>query len=139
MNPASEDLKDILVTAGIGTYAATSGWAIYVSKEPKSPDTVVTLYDYSGADPSPKFLRDNPNVQVRVRGAKEAYKAGWTKAQAVKDALLGLPGQTINATKYVGVWMQSDINFINYDDNNRPLFTLNFRITREPASGAYRT
>lgn len=133
------DIKDMLISAGIGTFKATSGWGIYVSEEPTAPDTVVTVYDTGGMDPNPKLLLDHPSVMVRVRGAAGDYSTAWAKALAVKDALLGKAAATVNSTRYVGIWMKGDINYLGRDDNRRPLFSLNFAITREPASGTYRT
>ena len=139
MAAPSVDIKDILVAAGIGTFAGTSGWGIYVSQEPKNPDSVITIYDSGGVAPNPKWLFDEPTVQIRIRGSEMAYVAAYAKAQAIKDALLGLTPQTVSGTYYVGVQMVGDINHIGYDDKSRPLFTTNWRIFREPASGTYRT
>ncbi len=133
------DIKDMLVSAGIGTFKAASGWGIYVSEEPTAPDTVVTVYDTGGQDSEPNILLDYPSVMVRVRGAPGDYAAAWSKAQAVKDALLGKSAATVNSTRYVGIWMKGDINYLGRDESRRPQFTLNFAITREPASGTYRT
>jgi len=138
-NPPSEDIKDILVGAGIGTFAGTSGWGIYISREPETPDTVVTIYDTGGDPPSPKFLLDFPTVQVRIRGARQDYKNAFVKAQSVKDALLGVGQTTVNGTLYVGITQIGDINFIAYDDSERPIFTTNWQIIREPTTGTHRT
>lgn len=139
MSDVCVDLKDVLETASIGTFAATSGWGIYISKEPDTPDTTITLYPYgSPVEPNPKFLIDYLNVQARIRGDVQGYAAAQTKAQAVKDALLGLTAQTVNTSKYIGVWMNTDIFLLRYDDNDRPILVINFRVIREPASGTYR-
>lgn len=133
MNPVSQDMKDTLVDAGVGTFAATSGWAIYISREPSSPDEVVTLYDSGG--PEPDYLMDGtdigrPNMQARIRGAPGGYLDAWAKAKEVVDALSRLSPQTINGTWYAGVWQQTAITALQYDDSNRPILTVNFRIRR---------
>lgn len=136
-NAPSEDIVDILVAEGIGTAAAQSGWGIYRRKEPDiegvSPNTVVTVYDTGGLDPNPKFLLDQPTIMIRVRGNPNEYDLTYTKCEAVKDALLGLVAQSIHGTFYVGIWQQSDIFFIGDDEKDRPVFTLNFLIRRQPA------
>ncbi len=139
MAAPSVDFKDLLSTAGVGTWQATTGWALAVSREPATPDQVVTIYDTGGQDPNAKWLLDNPTVQVRVRGSPNDYPATYAKAIAVKDALLGLTPQTLDSIDYVGVWMVGDVIFIGYDELQRPRFTTNWQITREPASGTYRT
>lgn len=139
MSAPSTDIRDMLITAGVGTAAAVSGWGVYVAEEPASPDTVVTVYDTGGQDSEPNILLDYPSVMVRVRGAPGDYAAAWSKAQAVKDALLGKSAATVNSTRYVGIWIRGDINYLGRDDNRRPQFSLNFATAREPASGTNRT
>jgi hypothetical protein len=138
MKSPAEDIKDLLVSAGIGTFGASSGWSLNVSRTPAAPDTCVTVYDSGGRDPHPAQLLDHPSIMVQVRGAKNGYAAGYAKAQEVKDALIGIADQTVNGTRYTGIWMKGDINPMGYDESNRPLFTLNFAITREPYSGTHR-
>lgn len=134
-NAPSEDLKDLLVSAGAGTFAATSGWGIYLGSEPTEPHQVLTLYDTSGGEPNPKFLLDQPHVQVRVRGNPNDQPGTYTKAREVLDTLLGLPRQSVNGTVYVGIWALNDPFLLEYDDNRRPVYTVNFRMWREPDSG----
>ena len=133
-NAPSIDVKDELVTAGIGIFAASSGWGIYVSKMPSSPDQTITIFDRGGADPNPRFLLDNSSVQIIVRGSVNDYVATYVKSQEIKDHLLGLGDVTLNGTRYVGFWQQGDIIHVGYDDNDRPLFSLNWRIVREPST-----
>jgi len=132
------DIKDILVAAGVGAFASTTGWALAVSREPDEPNQVITVYDVGGTDPDPKFLLDFPSVQVRIRGNPADYVNTYARAQLVKDTLLGLQRQTVNATIYVGIWQTGDIQNLGFDDSNRPILVTNWRIAREPASGANR-
>jgi len=134
------DIKDRLVTDGIGTFAATSGWGIYISREPTTPDTSITIYETgSVTEPSPKFKLDFNTFQIRVRGARNGYAAAEAKTAAIKAALLGLGGVTLNSTKYVGIWMVTDILFLKYDEGERPIFVTNWRVAREPSSSDNRT
>lgn len=134
----SIDVKDLLETAGIGTFAATSGWALAISREPEDPDTTVTVYDVGGLTPDPKWLLDYPSVQVRVRGSPNGYVAGMRKAIDVKDALLGVTPQVINGNNIRGIVAIGDIAFISYDEQRRPIFTQNWRLTVQPVIGTYR-
>lgn len=130
MAAPSVDIKDILVSDGIGTFTDD----IHISKEPASPDNVITIYDTGGQEANPKWSIDRPSVMIRVRNNN--YLNGYSKCKDIKDSLLGLSKQTINSTEYIAIWLQGEINFIEYDDNNRAIFTLNFNINREPpASG----
>ncbi len=131
-------IKDLLVAAGIGTFAATSGWGIYINKEPTDPDTVVTVTTSGGTNPNPKWLIDFPSAQVMIRGAPNGYVAAQAKAQEVKDALLGLPSQDLNGDRWDSITMAGDIAPLGYDETNRPRFSLNFNLIIEPATGTNR-
>jgi hypothetical protein len=136
MSTPAADIIDVLAAAGVGVRDAASGWGLYLPPTPVEPDTAITVYDSGGRDPHPALAVDNPNVMVRVRGV--GYSEAYAKAQAVKDTLLGLPAQIVNGTRYCGVWMRGEINFIGPDDLGRDEFTLNFLITSEPADGGHR-
>ena len=132
-NPTSVDISSLLVSAGIGVLAAKSGWSIHVSQEPEKPDQAITLYDTgSWREPHPALLLDFPSMQVKVRGAPGKYAEAHEKIWSIRELLLGLSPQTINGTYYSGVWVMSDIFHVANDENNRPMLTINFRISREP-------
>lgn len=132
-NPA-EIAKDLLVAAGVGTFGSQSGWGIFVSKEPTSPDTTVTVYNTGGLAPNPKWLLDFPSIQVRVRGAANGFVAARQKAQDAKDALLGIPSQDVGPDRLVAINGISDVADIGYDEKERPLFTVNFSLIIEPGN-----
>jgi len=132
-NPASKDLLDLLDNAGVGTPGASSGWGLFIGEEPAEPDQAITLYDTSGGEPNAKWLLDEPHVQCRIRGARHDYPGAHSKAQEVMDTLLGLPQQTQGGTVYVGIWALNSPFFLESDDNRRAIFTVNFRIVREPS------
>lgn len=129
----AEGAKDLLVSAGVGVFAADTGWGIYISKQPDAPNSVITLFNTSGRPPNPKWLLDYPSLNARVRGDKGDYVGAEVKAREVKDVLLGLDSQDINGDRWVSVTMPGDLAFIGYDENERPLISLNFRLIIEPA------
>ena len=143
MGDVSRDLVTIMTTASIGYFPGDTdpdnGWEIFISQEPTTPDTTITLFNYSAGAPNPKWLLDDLGVQVRVRGAVNGYAAAEVKTQAIKDALLGYPKTTINSSKYIGIWTSVDAIFLGYDDSNRPVFVSSWRVIREPSSGTNRT
>lgn len=138
MNNPTVGIKNLLVAAGAGTYGATSGWGIFLGKLPTAPDTAIAITSSSGSPSNPKYLIDYPSVQVLVRGAKNGYEAAYDKALAVQNALLGLPSQTVNGDLWVQVNQIGSITEMGFDDNNRPLLSVNFALIVEPASGTYR-
>ena len=138
MNAPSIDIKDLLEAGGHGTFGASSGWAISVGVEPDEPDTSITIYDSPGEPANPKFLLDHPRFEVRVRAEPNDYLAGYSKAQDVKDALLGLPPQVLGGTQYDGIWSVVDVFYLGPDKKHRPVFVSSWRVTREPSSGDHR-
>ena len=134
--PMSIDIKDLLVAAGLGTFNSTTGWNICFAREPKTPDQCITIFDSGGGEANPKWLLDYPSIQVRIRGAKGQYLAAWRKAKQVKDALLGLGPQSVNAHRIVSITMFSEITPIGYDENERPILTINLRLIVEPVHSA---
>jgi len=132
MTSPAVEISTFLQTGGIGTLGASSDWGIFTGREPTDPDTAVTVYDTPSAPSNPKFLLDEPSIQTRIRGAINGYLGGYDKAQEIKDLLLGIPKQVIGQATYVGIWQTSDIMFLKFDDNDRPLFTINWRMFREP-------
>ena len=138
MTDVAEGAKDVLVIAGVGTFAATSGWSITVGNLPVSPNTAIAVEQTGGFPSNPKYLLDYPNIQVLVRGAPNGYVEAKAKILAVKDALLGLPTQVVNGDKWVMVKALGDIASLGYDTNNCPIFSMNFTLIVEPATGTNR-
>lgn len=137
----SVDIRTKLAADGAGSTSTTGSttWAMFVGNIPDTDavkDNAIGIFTFGGPSPNPKFSLDEVSVQVRVRGNKFGYNAAYTRAQLVKDTLLGAGSTTLNATKYIGFWMTSDIAFLGYDDNNRPNFVTNWRIIREPQTSS---
>jgi hypothetical protein len=135
----SVDIAAMIATAGLGTFAAASGWSIAVGGLPTAPDSAISVTDSGGDNPHPAMKLDQPSVQVLVRGAQGDYTGGWAKAEAIKWAILGASAQTINSTRYGGFEQKGDTALIHWDESRRPIFTLNFRVTREPTGGNRRS
>ena len=132
MNPPSEDLKDILESSA-AALGLTFGTDLFISKMPDNPDICYCLYDYPGEPPEVNYEYDMPSVQVRIRGKKGGYRNAWLAAKDIRDVLHGIHNEEWNSARYIGIWCQSDILAVGYDDNNRPLLTVNFRIHRATA------
>ena len=104
MSSAAYDVATILQTATLGTI----GTDLFIGKDPGEKTQTVTLYDTGGPSPNPKWARDEKNIQIRIAGAVNDY-AGATKI-------------------YILFTMLSDITHIGYDQNSRPLLTINLRV-----------
>lgn len=129
MNAPSVDIKDILESSqhAVGTF----GTDIFVGMMPKAPDACICIYDTgSWRQPETGFSCQYPTIMVKIRGPRGNYTTGYAKAKEVFDALHATYNETWNSTLYVFIIAIQDPFFIGYDENNRPLFSVNFRIER---------
>jgi len=131
MNPPSEDIKDIL--EGTSALALTFKTDLFISEMPTSPDDCVCIYDTGGDPPEADYTYERPTIQVRIRGARGRYRDAHNFAQAIRDTLNGEHNYMINQTRYLAIWTVGDVLFVGYDDNHRPLLTINFRLHRTNA------
>jgi hypothetical protein len=138
MTAPTVDMKDLLVSQGIGAFAASTGWGIYIGNEPDSPDTTITLFDTPGEPANPKFRLDYPRWQLRTRGAPNGYPAAFDKATAARNVLLGHAATVINTSRYDGIFLVTDTFLLKIDEKQRPIFVSNWRAFKEPASGGNR-
>lgn len=114
----------------------STGWIGKVGKLVADPDKVAVFYDTGGQNPNPKWLVDFVTVQCIVRADANDYSVGWNKIRQIRDYWLGFESADIGGERWVSVTCMGDIGFINYDDRDRPTFSVNFRIIIEPATNA---
>lgn len=129
----SASIKEMIIDGLLGSSDPSTAWGVYISSEPQeTPNQCITVYDTGGRDPDPKWRLDYPNVQVRVRGAKEQYAATWERARKIRDLILGAPAQEIQSWRWESFLVVGDVNFLMYDQSRRPIFTINVRLIGEP-------
>lgn len=129
MKSAAHELALKLDAEYIGVFGGSSGWVISVGTEPDSPGTAITLYDTGGLDPDTDemdLLR--PFVQVRVRSS--SYSDAYAKQREIQAALIAIQSEVIEDHVYSFVVVESDILSLGRDDNDRSLFTCNYRVMR---------
>lgn len=132
-NPC-EDLLELLLdsSAGdIGDFAATTGWGIYLGEMPDKPDSCILLRDgIADWPPAPNYDYEYPSVQIRVRNKKGGFSTAYSKIKAIKDVLHGRYNETINDSRYIQILVKSDIEFIGFDENQRPIYVMNLSCQR---------
>lgn len=130
MNSPAQDIKD-MIDASDAALGLTFAVNLFVSEMPESPNECVCVYDTGGFDPASTDERyEYPTVEIMVRGERMEYTDGWSLAQDIKDVLHKLHNETWDSTRYIGIWCVGDVNHIGYDENQRPKFSINFRIHR---------
>lgn len=129
MNITSEDIKDILI--GESSLGLTFGTNLFIGKEPAGKDNCATIIDSYGLPPQLTFDRtekyEYPSIQILVRN--NDYVAGLTLCYNIKDVLHGY-SNTINGTFYSVVRCSGDAAFLQWDENDRAVFSINFLIQR---------
>ncbi len=139
MTAPSEGIKDLLVTAHVGTFniPPSGSWPVYISKlpdEPTAPNSCIALFDTGGLAPNPKWLLDYPDVVIMVRA--QAYSDARQKIKDCRDALLGLTSQTINGDRWDSVTAIGNFVFTGRDVKDRCVFTQTLRLIVEPAASS---
>lgn len=125
MNPPSFDIAQKLIEENVVAMGN-----VFVGSDPiNHTPAYVTLTDFGGSPTNPKWLRDNPNVQVRVRGERNNYADAYELIKNVKNNLLGKKPFSVDEVIYARFVLISDILFLGYDPNNRPQFSINFQLT----------
>lgn len=133
-------IKDILVAANVGSFnglpAPLVAWPIMVGTLPLDAAQGICVTLTGGRPPDPKWTLDYPSAQVLIRGNNRDYVGASAKARAVKDALLGKPAADLNGDHWDHINMTGDINFLGYDQSERPLFSINLALIIEPQVGS---
>lgn len=129
----TEQIARLLDELGLGSYGAdgTGGLegSIYHNALPADPDRAMAVARYPGAESDSFNPWDEINVQVRCRGPAGEDTAE-ADAQAVYDHLHGLGMRLLPG----GTWLQLAVGnqagpiFVGRDANERPEWTVNFRM-----------
>lgn len=112
----------------------TSAWGMNISKLLATPDQTLGLFDTGGTNPNPAIRLDFKTFQVQVRGGPNDNAIAYQKAQDVKDRLLGIDSQDVLGDRMISLTMIGDITFAGRDENDRPIYSLNFRMIIEPVA-----
>lgn len=123
-------IAQILEDDGVGVFAST----LFVSKEPDSPDNVVTVYGSGGIPDDCLDLnqRDSEihNFQVRVRD--NSYPSMQSKMEEVRDSIEKALKTLADSggTNHFRIWMTSLPTDLPRDSHNRSILTANFSCMR---------
>lgn len=127
-SPAKDIAKYLSGQTGLGTYAGTANWGIFVAVEPDEPVNCVTLYDLGGQGDQTDDL-DMAQVDIQVRVRCNTYSDGYDKHEIIRD-LLQVSPLTCEDSTFVGVVMTADPAGIGRDDKNKHVLTATYRAIR---------
>ena len=129
MNAPSADVIEILTssTKGLDLVLGTNLFQTFM---PESPDMCVAVIDSGGYDSQSNYIYERPTIQVLVRGTVWGHPTAYTHIKQIQNILHDLHGEVWGGSKYIGIWAQGDVLQLGYDESNRPILSLNFRIHR---------
>lgn len=117
----------VATTGGTGASAATMR-LVYREFQP-TPEWQLVLTPSGGFQGEGRPELDRPTFQVRVRGAESASTTLEVKTAAVVTALHQFAG-TLSGRYYVDIARQGDTLYLGRDENQRPIYALNFLALR---------
>lgn len=131
MNAASVDVAAMLVAEGALDLTIASN--LFVGREPDDPDNCVTIFDTPGAPPTLVLGSDGneyyrPTIQVKVRN--NDYRIGYNLAHDIMAVLHAKGQETWNGTLYSVIVAMADPALLDWDENGRVSFVVNFELQR---------
>ena len=113
------------------------GTNLFVGFQPDAPDVCITIYEQGGGEQPSTLPLDNHLLQILCRHS--SYETGYNLLNQIKAALQSMPALFVDAEKWVGVWVTTNIVGIGRDAKSRPLFSSNYRATIETQKDINRT
>ncbi len=124
-----EAIADYLQAQGRGTV----GTDIFIGLMPDSPDTSVTVYESAGPGTIQTFgggvALDRVSIQISVRGVRDDYPTARNRAVTIRDTLASVTEVTQGSVRFVRLDPTGYVNSIGRDEEDRPVFTINFIAT----------
>lgn len=122
-NSPSNDLSVVLQDEGVTT-------DIFVNFMPNTPNNCLVLYDTSYNPSNPKYLLDEPGVQIRSRATTQT--TAYNNLLQAFNLLVGKSAFVKNTTRYTGILSQTNLFSLGLDEKNRYLWAVNLRLYVEP-------
>lgn len=132
-------VRQLLIDLGHGTIPSGGGsWPVFVSQEPNSPDSVITVYDTTERQDGRTMVdgerQEHEGIQVRIRDPDHA--GGYTKAHAIAIALdtFASPTSVTIGSSVYQLWAATRVSGPialgkETPNSKRNLFTINATVT----------
>ena len=129
MNTAAEDVKDMLEAESVLGLVFKQN--LFVGREPIIGNNCVTVYDTPGRPPVLTLSGDAyhyDTIQIRIRN--QDYQTAFDMSHKIMNLLHGSTGASWNGTLYTLITCQSAPALLDWDDQNRVRFIINFETQR---------
>jgi len=116
-----------------GYVNGNTGWPLYEGYMPDDQDLTVAIYE-TGGYPADTLMRENQRItfQLRVRGSRRDYARVRQKWQDLFNALQDADDTLLQGVALCQAMHYGPLAFT--DDKGRVNMTVNFRVTRQPAT-----
>lgn len=131
MNSPAKDIVNMLNAEA--SLSLTAGTDLFFARTPDDPDNLVTVFDNPGDTPAlllQKSVSDYYYASISLRVRNKKYNTGYSKIFDIMEYLHGLNGITVDTTLYVLIKALNDPQLFFYDENDRPVFLVNFQVQR---------
>lgn len=130
MQSTAEDVKDmLLVDSGFGLDFAIN---LFIDREPATPANCVTIFNSSSFPPALTLGNDvqlyYPSVQILIRNKSQLI--GYNQAFQIMQLLHGRGPEIWNGTTYCSIVCVSEPSLLDWDEQGRCHFVLNFNLIR---------
>ena len=133
-----DEIATRLDDQGIASSSGDDGWVSVKSMLPDSgqlQDKLVAIIEVPGEPPDGYTELDKPHFQVLVRGdpinqVSSSYEEARAKAEEIKIDLHTLGPVTLSGRYFPAIWALQDPFLREYDKNDRPILSIDFRAFR---------
>jgi Bacteriophage minor capsid protein len=132
-------LPQQLPVSTYGTKGLVLGQNLFLGRLPaEAPNAAVLVQQYQGEAPdftmgAAVFALENPRIQIQVRGEREDYPGAYDWTTLIQNVLGAIVGtQIIDGVTILRMQPLGSPNPLQYDDADRPRFTINFQVTQQP-------
>jgi hypothetical protein len=123
-------IMQYLENSGVGTIAAATGWGIFESQIPTTPNTCIVVTENGGkpiltlGEIQGNFFQFN--IIIRGNAGITGQTAALVKANEIYDLLKFNLMITVGSDVYHNIRAISNVMDGGQDKNNRPMFAMNF-------------
>jgi hypothetical protein len=134
MNVTSIDIADMLETESV--LGLTLADNMHIGSLPAKPNECIAIYDTPGMPPGLTLDSEGndyyyPSIQIQVRS--NDYQTGWNLVHDIMVVLHGRAQETWNGTLYTVIYCSSGPALLDWDENGRVRFIVNFNVQRRAA------
>ena len=132
-----DEMAAVLSAAGVASTTAVgstgTAWALTKRELQHQPSRMIAVIATGGFPQEPRLEIDRPTFQLLIRGST-GDSSGLE--QKVTDAVnaLNLTDGTFSNWTYVDIQKRGDVLYLGRDENQRPLYSVNFLALRSRTS-----